>query len=82
MATLVASVTPCAPNIEMYPYEIKHAKALPQGAAEMAVIAFSPPVGMIGLVGKKGSYCGATQIGPTPGPPPPCGMANVLCKFR
>ena len=20
--------------------------------------------------------------GPTPGPPPPCGMAKVLCKFR
>ena len=23
-----------------------------------------------------------TPIGPTPGPPPPCGMQNVLCKFR
>ena len=44
----------------------------------MAVIAFSPPVFIIGFEGKKGTNCGATQIGPTPGPPPPCGMAKVL----
>ena len=24
----------------------------------------------------------ATPIGPMPGPPPPCGMANVLCRLR
>src|ERR671912_189684 len=23
-----------------------------------------------------------TQIGPIPGPPPPCGIANVLCRLR
>ena len=34
-------------------------------------IAFSPPVFIIGFVGKKGASCFATHIGPTPGPPPP-----------
>ena len=48
----------------------------------MAVMAWSPPVGMIGLVGKKGTSFSFTQIGPTPGPPPPCGIANVLCRFK
>jgi hypothetical protein len=24
----------------------------------------------------------ATQIGPMPGPPPPCGMQKVLCRLR
>jgi hypothetical protein len=23
-----------------------------------------------------------TPIGPIPGPPPPCGMQNVLCRLR
>jgi len=23
-----------------------------------------------------------TAIGPNPGPPPPCGIENVLCKFK
>ena len=32
--------------------------------------------------GKNGPRCAATQMGPTPGPPPPCGMQNVLCRFR
>ena len=55
----------------MYPYEIRQASADPQGAADMASMACSPPVGMIGFVGKNGAKCAATQIGPTPGPPPP-----------
>ena len=29
-----------------------------------------------------GARCAATPIGPMPGPPPPCGMQKVLCRFR
>ena len=32
--------------------------------------------------GRKGASCDLTPIGPTPGPPPPCGMQNVLCRFK
>ncbi|NJR41702.1 MAG: hypothetical protein HC767_02575, partial [Akkermansiaceae bacterium] len=35
-----------------------------------------------GWPGRNGARCSATPIGPMPGPPPPCGMANVLCRFR
>ena len=58
------------------------AKADPQGADEIDSIGLSPPVLTIGFDGKKSSRCLATEIGPTPGPPPPCGIANVLCKFK
>ena len=65
----------------MYPYEIRHAIADPQGAAE---IALTPCFFSIDLLvwGKKSTKCFATQMGPTPGPPPPCGIEKVLCKFR
>ncbi len=33
-------------------------------------------------MGKNGAKCFLTPIGPIPGPPPPCGIANVLCKFK
>ena len=52
------------------------------GTSEIAVIAFSPPTATNGLDGKKGAKCSTTPIGPIPGPPPPCGIANVLCKFK
>jgi hypothetical protein len=39
-------------------------------------------VGMTGWLGMKGARCAFTPIGPMPGPPPPCGMQNVLCRFR
>ena len=32
--------------------------------------------------GRKRARCAPTPIGPTPGPPPPCGMQNVLCRLR
>jgi cyclic dehypoxanthinyl futalosine synthase len=32
--------------------------------------------------GKNFAKCAFTQMGPMPGPPPPCGIANVLCRFR
>jgi hypothetical protein len=51
-----------------------------QGAAEI-VMADRRQLGLMDLW-VKWTNCGATQIGPTPGPPPPCGIANVLCKFR
>ena len=34
------------------------------------------------MPGRYGARCGATPIGPMPGPPPPCGIANVLCRLR
>ena len=49
--------------------------------AEIAWIAFSPPALINGLLGKKGAKCAATPIGPIPGPPPPWGIQNVLCKL-
>ncbi len=82
MAYCVDFFNPFSPSIQMYPYDIRQANALPHGAAEMAEMALSPPVLMIGLVGRNGTNCFATQIGPTPGPPPPCGMAKVLCRFK
>ena len=49
---------------------------------EIAGIAYSPPVLIIGFDGKNSFKCLTTPIGPIPGPPPPCGIANVLCKFK
>ena len=66
----------------MYPYEISRMLALPQGAAETAGIADGPPVGTTACPGRNGARCDATAIGPMPGPPPPCGIANVLCRFK
>ena len=43
------------------------AKADPNGAPEIAVIAWLPPVDITGLPGKNGTSCSATHIGPTPG---------------
>ena len=34
-----------------------------------------------GGAGRNGARCAATQMGPMPGPPPPCGMQNVLCRL-
>ena len=56
--------------------------ALPHGAADTARIALSPPTFTIGCPGRYGARCGATAIGPMPGPPPPCGIANVLWRLR
>src|SRR5438477_2977615 len=35
-----------------------------------------------GLDGRYGARWARAATGPTPGPPPPCGMQNVLCRFR
>src|ERR687885_292858 len=54
--------------------------AEPQGAAETAGPV--PPVSASGWPGRNGTRCSRTPIGPTPGPPPPCGMQKVLCRLR
>ena len=56
--------------------------AEPKGAAATVPNAFSPPIFTTGCDGKKGARCAFTPIGPMPGPPPPCGMQNVLCRLR
>src|SRR3974377_2281080 len=32
--------------------------------------------------GRNGTRWAPTATGPTPGPPPPCGIQNVLCRLR
>ena len=58
--------------------------AEPNGAADTGPtgtlpdsVPFSPTT-----PGKNGAKCARTPTGPTPGPPPPCGIQNVLCKFK
>src|SRR5690606_29261595 len=74
------------PIMAMYAQEIGKIDADPYGAADTAP---TPPsrVGVTprsasGCPGRNGARCARTAIGPTPGPPPPCGMQNVLCRFR
>jgi len=68
---MVARVNPLDPISRIYAYEIASIPALPHGAADTAVIDCSPPVLKRGFPGKNGFKCAATQMGPTPGPPPP-----------
>src|SRR5215218_6980670 len=51
-------------------------------AADEPVEAPGAPTPGVGSPGRNGTRCSATATGPTPGPPPPCGMQNVLCRFR
>ena len=69
---------------EMYIQLIGRMLAEPCGAAEIAPMALSPAElgALTGCPGRKGNRCSATPIGPMPGPPPPCGMQKVLCRFR
>ena len=46
------------------------------------LVLLAPPVATTGCDGRKARRCSATQIGPTPGPPPPWGMAKVLWRLR
>ena len=83
MATLLAAVSPSPPINAMYTQEIGKIEALPKGAADTtSLVSQSPATGTTGLVGKKGIRCSPTPMGPMPGPPPPWGMQNVLCRFR
>src|SRR5689334_9729823 len=54
--------------------------AEPQGAPDTT--GPSLPVPTTGCPGRNGTRCSRTPIGPTPGPPPPCGMQNVLWRLR
>src|SRR5690606_20143857 len=82
MAIFVAFVKPSPPIMAMYAYDMARMLALPQGAADTALMAYSPPVFTTACPGRNGFSLSFTQIGPMPGPPPPCGMQNVLCRFR
>ena len=53
-------------------------ETMPQRAAALT----APLSSSRGSPGRKGARCALTPIGPMPGPPPPCGMAKVLCRFR
>ena len=37
---------------------------------------------VVSVDGRNGMRCSPTPMGPTPGPPPPWGMQNVLCRFK
>jgi hypothetical protein len=56
--------------------------ALPHGADDTEPTGSVEPVLTTGLLGRNGTRWRATPIGPMPGPPPPCGMQNVLCRFK
>src|SRR5690349_16604389 len=53
----------------------------PYGAADTGPTGASPGA-ITSRDGRNGVRCDRTATGPTPGPPPPCGMQNVLCRFR
>src|SRR4051812_34400602 len=67
----------------MYAHGIGRIPADPHGAPAIGPTPVAGPAsGTSGWFGRYGARCAATPIGPTPGPPPPCGMQNVLCRLR
>mmetsp|Transcript_16055 Transcript_16055/g.54722 ORF Transcript_16055/g.54722 Transcript_16055/m.54722 type:complete len:229 (+) Transcript_16055:694-1380(+) len=67
----------------MYEKEMGRMAAEPYGAAATVPKAVSPPPHAIsGWDGRKGASWLFTPMGPMPGPPPPCGMQNVLWRLR
>src|SRR5690242_20022798 len=77
---------PSRPIMVMYIHEIGRIDALPKVAAEtMPPLRDSepaPPAPLPKGEGRKAARCDLTAHGPTPGPPPPCGMQKVLCRLR
>src|SRR5258708_16999110 len=82
-----------APIIAGYPEETGGFPADPYGAAATGPVRNSAGTssspdpttempGSTGCLGRNGVRCSLTATGPTPGPPPPCGMQKVLCRFR
>ena len=65
----------------MKAYEIGVTPAFPNGAAATAP-EFLPSIGITEWPGTNGAKCFLNPIEPTPGPPPPWGIENVLCKFK
>src|SRR5471032_2584298 len=84
MAVSVAFFRPAAPIMRTYIQLIGSTAALPSGAAETAPTrdGESTPSPPARCAGRNGTRSSTTQTGPTPGPPPPCGMQKVLCRFR
>mmetsp|Transcript_91931 Transcript_91931/g.281297 ORF Transcript_91931/g.281297 Transcript_91931/m.281297 type:complete len:239 (-) Transcript_91931:1870-2586(-) len=82
MAYRAESVTPLGPNIVQNIQGMTAMPAWPHGAADTGPR--SPPEegDTTPWFGRCGARCFRTQIGPRPGPPPPCGMLNVLCRLR
>src|SRR5688500_49831 len=76
----------------MYIHEIGRIEAEPNAAADTmptprASASRPSPTNCCGGIagevrGRNGARCDFTAHGPTPGPPPPCGMQNVLCRLR
>ena len=67
----------------MYTQGMGRIPAEPHGAAEIGPMPVAGPAsGTSGWLGRNGARCARTATGPTPGPPPPCGMQKVLCRFR
>ena len=56
--------------------------AEPHGAAETGPTPVRAGLGRSGWPGRYGARWARTATGPTPGPPPPCGMQKVLCRLR
>ena len=64
-------------------YETDYKRKAPEtSTSDTTPKAFLPPVSIMGWFGRKSTKWAATPMGPTPGPPPPCGMAKVLCRLR
>src|SRR5690349_944640 len=64
----------------MYAHVIGRIDADPYGADDTACLSGSSSAS--GWPGRYLARCSRTATGPTPGPPPPCGMQNVLCRLR
>jgi hypothetical protein len=78
MAIADAFLIPLDPINLIYIHDINKIEDEPHGAPEIVPIDFLFSSNT-GCVGKNGTKCSATQIGPTPGPPPPCCEIN---KYR
>ena len=58
-------------------------EADPHGAPEIGPGPVAGPAsGTSGWLGRNGARWARAATGPTPGPPPPWGMQNVLCRLR
>src|SRR5690606_23717351 len=79
-ATWRAWRRPAAPIITMYIQLVGRMLAEPKVAADTMPPSASPP--LPNALGRNGARCDLTAHGPTPGPPPRCGMQNVLCRLR
>ena len=63
----------------MYAHEIGKILAEPNGAADIGPGPVAGPAELSsGWLGRYGARCARAITGPTPGPPPPCGIQNVL----